>query len=786
MFSRLTRRFPGLRSRRRAAGRQMQIEDLEGRSLLTAIPLNFGATVMSAPVVANGEMFFAADDSTHGVQLWESNGTAAGTVRLTDGNDANGGIYPSDLTAVGGTLYFSANDGSVFFGGLGNGDQLWKSDGTAAGTVMVTDSNDGVVNASLFPYELTAVGGELYFVAPDYQDGEQLFESNGTAAGTTMVKDIPGANGYPGSYPANLTAAGNQLYFSASGANQGNQLWMTNGTASGTVQLTTGNASNGGVGPQSLAPATGPVYFAGYDPTDKSQVWSSNGTASGTKRLTTANASGAGMSPQFLTAVGNTVYFAGNDGVHGTQLWSSNGTTTTMLTSGNVSGGGLSPNDLTAVGSTVYFAGNDGVHGTQLWSSNGTAGGTAMVADINGTTTADVTNLTDVNGTLYFAAYTSANGFQVWQSNGTASGTVMDTGLAKGTTTPWDLAAVGNDLYFMAPGATLWEWAPSASQSTPTISWSSPAGITYGTALTASQLDATASVGGSFAYSPASGTVPKAGTDTLSVTFTPTDTTDYTTATKTVTIAVSQATPAISWSSPSSIVYGTALTASQLDATASVGGSFAYSPASGAVPKAGTDTLSVTFTPTDTTDYTTVTKTVTIAVSQLTPTISWSSPAGITYGTALTASQLDATASVGGSFAYSPASGTVPKAGTDTLSVTFTPTDTTDYATATATATIAVSQATPAISWANPSSIVYGTALTASQLDATASVGGASPTRRRRAPCWPRGRTRCRSPSPPPTRPTTRRRPPRRPSRCRRRRRRSAGRTRRASSTGRR
>ena len=122
---------------------------------------------MSAPVVVNGEMFFAADDSTHGDQLWESDGTAAGTVRLTDGNDVNGGINPSDLTAVGSTLYFSADDGSPRR--LGNGDQLWKSDGTAAGTAMVTDSNDGVVNAGLFPYELTAVGGTLYFVAPDHQ-----------------------------------------------------------------------------------------------------------------------------------------------------------------------------------------------------------------------------------------------------------------------------------------------------------------------------------------------------------------------------------------------------------------------------------------------------------------------------------------------------------------------------------------------------------------------------------------------------------------------------------------
>ncbi len=221
MFSRLTRQVRGLRSRRRPAGRQMQIEDLEGRSLLTAIPLNFGATPISAPVVVNGEMFFAAQDSTHGVQLWESNGTAAGTIRLSDGNDANGGIHPGDLTAVGGTLYFSANDGLAAFGGVGDGDQLWKSDGTAAGTVMVTDSNDGVAKASLFPFELTNVGGTLYFAAADLDDGEQLFKSDGTAAGTAMVADIPGANGYPGSYPGNLTAEGSQLYFSASDSSHG-------------------------------------------------------------------------------------------------------------------------------------------------------------------------------------------------------------------------------------------------------------------------------------------------------------------------------------------------------------------------------------------------------------------------------------------------------------------------------------------------------------------------------------------------------------------------------------
>ena len=125
--------------------------------------------------------------------------------------------------------------------------------------------------------------------------------------------------------------------------------------------------------------------------------------------------------------------------------------------------------------------------------------------------------------------------------------------------------------------------ADARTPTTPTLSWPSPAGIVYGTALTSAQLDATASVPGTFSYSPPLGTVLGAGTDTLSVTFTPTDTTDYTTATTTTTIAVAQATPGVVWNNPASIVYGTALSSAQLDATASVPGTFTYTPAAGTV-----------------------------------------------------------------------------------------------------------------------------------------------------------------------------------------------------------
>src|SRR5678809_541670 len=213
---------------------------------------------------------------------------------------------------------------------------------------------------------------------------------------------------------------------------------------------------------------------------------------------------------------------------------------------------------------------------------------------------------------------------------------------------------------------------------------------------------------------------------TLSVTFTPTDTANYTGATATATITVLKASTTISWSAPADITYGTALSATQLNATANVPGTFVYSPIAGTVLNAGSaQTLSVTFTPTDAANYTGATATTTITVLKASSTISWSTPADITYGTALSATQLNATANVPGSFVYSPVAGTVLDAGAHTLSVTFTPTDAANYTGTTATTTITVLKATSAITWSAPADITYGTALSATQLNATANVPGA-------------------------------------------------------------
>jgi hypothetical protein len=251
---------------------------------------------------------------------------------------------------------------------------------------------------------------------------------------------------------------------------------------------------------------------------------------------------------------------------------------------------------------------------------------------------------------------------------------------------------------------------------TPTINWPAPAPIEAGTALTSVQLDAQAvlpgtslTVGGSYTYTPAAGTVENtAGTVTLSVTFTPYAPESYNAATGTVPLVVTapaKQTPVITWPTPASVPAGTALSSTQLDATATAPGSttplagtFTYTPPAGTVDStAGTQTLSVTFTPTDTSDYNSATATVNLTVAQAAPTITWATPAAISVDTDLSSSQLNATATnssgtaVPGTFTYSPAVGTeLTTAGNQTLTATFTPTDTTDYSSATATVTLAV------------------------------------------------------------------------------------------------
>jgi hypothetical protein len=172
-------------------------------------------------------------------------------------------------------------------------------------------------------------------------------------------------------------------------------------------------------------------------------------------------------------------------------------------------------------------------------------------------------------------------------------------------------------------------------KATPTVNWSNPADITYGTALSGTQLNATftwvvngstVTVAGTATYTPPSGTVLNAGAaQNLHVAFAPSDTTNYNNASKDVMINVLKATPTVNWSNPADITYGTALSGTQLNATftsvvngstVTVAGTATYTPPSGTVLLPGAaQTLHVAFAPSDTTNYNNASKDVTINVT---------------------------------------------------------------------------------------------------------------------------------------------------------------------------
>jgi hypothetical protein len=233
----------------------------------------------------------------------------------------------------------------------------------------------------------------------------------------------------------------------------------------------------------------------------------------------------------------------------------------------------------------------------------------------------------------------------------------------------------------------------------PLVSWNPPATIEVGTALDGNLLNATSSVPGTFSYDPAAGTMLAPGDHTLTATFSPADKLNYSTTKTSANISVKLKAPKITWAAPSQITVGTPLSSVQLNATANVPGTFTYSPAAGTILPAGVQTLSTTFTPADTSTYSTATAQNNIKVNastavQVMPVITWNTPASITAGTPLGANQLDATANVPGSFVYNPPAGTILTAGSHTLGVTFTPNDTTTYAVATATTSINVTNGT--------------------------------------------------------------------------------------------
>jgi hypothetical protein len=245
---------------------------------------------------------------------------------------------------------------------------------------------------------------------------------------------------------------------------------------------------------------------------------------------------------------------------------------------------------------------------------------------------------------------------------------------------------------------------------TPHITWSAPGNITYGTPLSATQLNASADVPGTFSYNPPAGTVFGAGIQSLSVLFTPSDSADYNNATTSVTLTVDRALPSMSITGGTFTYDGQPHNAT-VSAVDYLGQplspvTITYNGTTNPPVNAGTYAAVASYP--GNSNYLPQSVSATITINRATPSITWAAPAPIVYGTALTGAQLNATANVPGTFSYTPAAGTRLSAGSGiTLSTNFAPTDTTNYTNATTTRTIDVLRAPLSVTTLNAST-VYG------------------------------------------------------------------------------
>ncbi|MGC1272443.1 MAG: ELWxxDGT repeat protein [Planctomycetaceae bacterium] len=403
-------------------------------------------------------VFFVATDAAGGTELWKTDGTTAGTMRVADINAGSESSLPQELTVVGSTLYFTATDGPA-------NRELWKTDGSEAGTVLVKDHEPF---GSSYPADLTAIGSTLYYFAARSAGAAELWKTDGTDAGTVLIKKLFSQFGVAG--PANLTAVGSKLFFSGpgqGGAYTGNELWTSDGTANGTVMVTDLWSGTTSSSPRSLVAVGSKVFFSALDEDNSERrLWMSDGTAAGTVRVGNLPAGGVLTEPRYLSAIGSSLYFVASEGANG-GVWRTDGTGAGAIRLADFDPGAAGPLDdplaATALGSTVFFGAYDLAGGQEVWTSDGTTEGTSPLIDLN-TKTLDssVEEWTAIGGITYFTADSGA-GREIWRTDGTSAGTYRVT-TAGADSAPADarkLTAVGTTLYFIAgdptDGDALWK-----------------------------------------------------------------------------------------------------------------------------------------------------------------------------------------------------------------------------------------------------------------------------------------------------------------------------------------
>ncbi|MEJ7586837.1 MAG: T9SS type A sorting domain-containing protein [Ferruginibacter sp.] len=413
---------------------------------------------LGSTVFQNGRLIFAGTTPATGAELFVTDGTPGGTTLLADIYPGTPSSSPEDDVAVlNSYIYFTAERPA-------EGRELWRTDGTPGGTTFVKDVLAGPVGSnSAGNYELTSTGTYLLFAARTPASGIELFRSDGTNAGTVLLKDInTGSAGADSSNPRLFYQFNNTVLFLATDANNGEEVWRTDGTSGGTTilaDINPGAASSTGI---ELLPGVtfsifnsfhtfnNRVFFTAYNGTSSGQVWGTDGTTANTSLLKDIV---PGQSLSFIVLADavnypNKFIFPVADQTGRSELWQSDGTpggtvlfrAFTPTTQDNTLpvnlvpyafAGGL-PMRALYQGNKFFFVAPSASTGYELWISDGvdgTATHTNIVRDINpgipdGVVLENLSYAYTTAG-LFFAADNGVNGLELWRSDGTTAGTNM-------------------------------------------------------------------------------------------------------------------------------------------------------------------------------------------------------------------------------------------------------------------------------------------------------------------------------------------------------------------------
>lgn len=412
------------------------------------------------------KILFAGRTPGGGLELFISDGTETGTFRIKDIFPGSQGSAPRNFfyRTLTDEVYFSASPSPLI------DEELYKTDGTSSGTVLVNDFNTttGSITSSS-PKRFIEFDNRLFFNATNANNstsyGSELTFTNGNSLhgffDLNLYSPSPSNQDTQNSDPEFFVVLNNTLFFSAviNTSNsvttaRGKELCISDGTASGTFMRRDINPGAANGNPSFLTVFNNKVYFVANDGTNGAELWSADGSALGTQLVADINPGPNGSSIKNLFVFGNRLYFTADNGTSGEELFYMT-TNENIILYRDINPGSASsePRGFTSTNGILYFSADDGTNGRELWSANGGIFGIGLLKDINpGAGSSDPSYFTVYNNKIYFTATDGSNGIELYSSDGSNAGTNMIQNLSPGvgSSDPRALTVSDSKLFFHA------------------------------------------------------------------------------------------------------------------------------------------------------------------------------------------------------------------------------------------------------------------------------------------------------------------------------------------------